>query len=103
MPVTLLALPEKLPAASRLTMVLGVGEEVAALAALAPRATLAAVTPPTLTTEVADCVPVTSPLSAPVKFAAEPLTLPVTLPFRFPLMVPTVKLPLASRFTIVLG
>ena len=59
---------------------------------------------------VAACDPVTSPPRLPVNVAAEPLTLPVTLPvcapvvlpIRFALMVPALKLPLASRLTIVL-
>jgi len=58
---------EKLPEASRLTMVFAVLALVAALAAVVADATLAAVCPPTVATTVAPCVPVTSPAKLPVK------------------------------------
>src|SRR4030095_365223 len=59
--VTLIALAEKLPDASRFTMVFAVFALVAALASTVAAATLAAVCPPTKLTTVAPCVPVTSP------------------------------------------
>ena len=61
---------EKFPDPSRFTIVLGVSALVAALAALAPPATFAAVTPPTVATAVALCVPITSPASEPEKLLA---------------------------------
>ena len=61
---------EKLPLASRATMVLAVFALVAALALVAPWATFAALTPPTWETTVAVWLPVTSPASAPVKLLA---------------------------------
>jgi hypothetical protein len=89
----------KLPDPSRLTIVDAVFALVAPLARLAPVATLAAVTPPTLATTVAPCVPVTSPLSEPVSDPAEVAV--DALPVKFAVIVPAVKLPEPSRLTIV--
>ena len=61
---------------------------VAALARLAPAATLAAVRPPIEDTTVAPWVPVTSPTKLPVKPAAVPDTLPVTFPDKVPVTLP---------------
>lgn len=101
----------KFPEASRLTRVDTVLALTALFANVAALATLAALTPPTLATDVAPWVPVTSPLSVPVKLVAEvavdalpvklPVTLPVTLPVRLAVILPALKLPEASRFTIV--
>ena len=85
----------KLPEALRSTIVLGVFLGVAALARTVAAATLAAVCPPTVLTTVAPCVPVTSPTKDPVKLVA--------LPVKFAVIVPALKLPEASRFTIVLA
>src|SRR5207244_1439393 len=92
---------EKLPLASRLTIVLAVLALVAALASAAPPATFAAVCPPALETTVAACVPVTSPARLPEKFVV--LVAVVALPLRAPVIVPAEKLPEASRLTIVLA
>src|ERR1035441_492914 len=62
---------EKLPPPSRLTRVLGRLELVAALAAMTPVATFAAVCPPTEATTVAPCGPDTSPETAPEKLVAK--------------------------------
>lgn len=98
---------EKLPEASRLTMVLAVLLFVAALAAPAPLATLAALAPPILLTTVADCVPVTSPESVPLKLVALAAVVAVVAVEAFPLssavIVFAVKLPEASRLTIAFG
>ena len=91
----------KLPEASRLTMVLTVSALVAALAAVVAEATLAADWPPTVLTTVADCVPVTSPESDPLKLVA--VVAVVALPIRAAVIVPAEKLPLASRTTISLA
>jgi hypothetical protein len=71
---------------------------VAALARFAPLATLAADTPPTVLTTVDPCVPVTSPASPPVKVIALPAV--VAFPTSAPVIVPTMKFPSPSRFTI---
>src|SRR5208283_2017174 len=63
LPARVMLPAEKFPLPSRLTMVLTVFALVAALAAFAPDATFAAVTPPTVLTTVALCGPVTSPES----------------------------------------
>jgi hypothetical protein len=89
----------KLPEASRFTIVEAVFRFVAALAAFAPDATLAADTPPTAETTVAACVPVTSPAKEPLKLVADVAV--DALPLSEPVIVPAVKLPDASRFTIV--
>ena len=97
----------KLPEPSRLTIVDSVFVSVAVLAKLTPVATFAEVTPPTLATTVAPCVPVTSPTRGPVKLVAEvavealPVRLPVTLPVKLAAMVPALKFPETSRLTIV--
>src|ERR1039458_8115771 len=62
---------EKLPLPSRLTRLFGVLALVAALAAMVPLATFAAVCPPTEATTVAPCVPDTSPATVPTKLVAE--------------------------------
>jgi hypothetical protein len=59
--LAVIALPAKLPEASLRTIVDTLLMLVAALARLAPAATLAALTPPTVETTVAARVPVTSP------------------------------------------
>ena len=93
----------KLPDPSRLTMVLTVLLLVAAFAAFAPDATFAAVTPPTVLTTVAPCVPVTSPDNDPVKLVEEPAVVAVVaLPFKLAVIVPALKLPVPSRLTMVL-
>lgn len=89
----------KFPDASRRTIVEAVLLEVAALAKLAPEATLAAVTPPTEETTVADCVPVTSPAKLPEKLVAEVAV--VAFPDKLAVMVPALKFPDASLRTIV--
>jgi hypothetical protein len=97
----------KLPDASLFIIVDAVFASVAALAKIAPAATLAAAAPPTLDTCVAPCVPVTSPASEPVNDPAEvavdafPVRVPVTLPVKLAVIVPAVKLPEPSRLTIV--
>jgi hypothetical protein len=80
-------------------MALGVLALVPALAALAPAATFAAVTPPTVETTVAPCVPVTSPGSGPEKLlavaavATEPaIVVVLALPLRFPVNEPAKEL-----------
>jgi hypothetical protein len=100
---------EKLPEESRFTIVLAVLLFVALFAAVVAVATLAAVWPPTLLTAVADCVPVTSPSSEPVKFVAlfavvalVALVAVDAFPLSVAVIVPAAKLPEASRFTIVL-
>ncbi len=80
---------------------------VALFAAVAPVATLTADKPPTVFTTVALCVPMTSPLNDPVKFVAlsavVALVAVVALPFKLAVITPALKLPEASRLTIVLG
>src|ERR1041385_894274 len=61
---------EKLPDPSRFTRVPAMLEFVAAFAAFAPAATFATDRPPTIETNVAFCVPVTSPASGPEKLSA---------------------------------
>jgi len=93
----------KLPAASRLTIVLTTLLAVAALAAVAPAAILAAETPLTELTTVADCVPTTSPDNEPVKLVAvvAVVALPVRLPLKLPVRVPpTVKLPSVVKLPV---
>ena len=85
----------KLPDPLRNTNVFGVLELVAVLASDAAVATFAALCPPTKLTTVAPCVPVTSPANDPVK--------PVELPTKFAVIVPALKLPDPSLFTIVLA
>ena len=82
--------PEKLPEASRSTIVLAEDALVAPLAARAPPATFAAVCPPTLATTVAPCVPVTSPVSEPEKLLA--VAAVVALPPKLPVNVPLKRL-----------
>jgi hypothetical protein len=100
-----IVLAEKLPDASRLTIVLAVFAFVAALASTVAAATFAAVCPPTALTTVALCVPVTSPDNDPVKLIAVvalvAVVAVVALPFKFAVIVPAEKLPDASRETIV--
>ncbi len=95
----------KLPPASRLTIVFAVFEDVAALARIVAAFTFAAVDPPTVETTVAPCVPVTSPASAPVKLVDVAAVVAdvavVALPNKLPVISPAVKLPPASRLTIV--
>jgi hypothetical protein len=88
----------KFPEASLFTILLAVLASVAALAAFAPEATFVADTVPTVLTTVAPWVPVTSPARDPVKEAA----LPETFPVIFAVIVPALKFPEASLFTIVL-
>jgi len=117
----------KFPDPSRLTMVLIVSAFVAALASKDPAAIVAAVCPPTRLTVVANSVPITSPNNDPVKLVAVvadvaevadvavvalpkrlPVTFPVTFPVRFPVtlpasaavIVPALKFPDPSRFTM---
>src|SRR4029453_11658484 len=97
--VTLIALAEKLPDASRFTMVFAVFALVAALASTVAAATLAAVCPPTKLTTVAPCVPVTSPTNDPEKLVA--VVAVVALPLKFALILPAPNLPIPSRKTIV--
>jgi len=92
---------EKLPEASRLTMVLAVLALVAALAAVVAEATLEAVCPPTVATTVAPCVPVTSPAKLPLKLVD--VVAVVALPLSAAVIVPAEKLPEASRLTMVLA
>src|SRR5579863_3545275 len=92
---------EKLPDASRYTMVLGVLAFVAAFANTAPDATFAAVCPPTVLTTVAPCVPVTSPSKDPEKLVA--VVAVVALPLKLAVIVPAEKLPDGSRETIALA
>ena len=98
---TVMAPAEKFPEASRLTIVAGVLAEVAALAALTPPATFAALCPPTLATTVAPWGPVTLPASEPVKLSA--VVAVAALPARLPVIVPAEKFPFTSRFTMVPG
>ena len=87
---------------------------VAALAATAPLATLATDCPPTVLTTVASCVPLTSPTKLPLKFVAVVAVVAlvaevaevaevavVALPLKFAVIVPALKFPDASRFTMV--
>lgn len=96
-----IALAEKFPAPSRITIRLAWLELAAEFAALAPEATEAADRPPTNPTTVEVWVPETSPASEPVKFAAEPAE--VAVPTRFAVITLAAKLPLASRIAILLG
>jgi len=97
----------KLPDASRLTIASVVFALVASFASTAPAATFAAVWPPTSLTTVALCVPVTSPLKAPVKLVAvvavAAVVAVVALPLKFAIMVFATKLPAPSRLTIASG
>jgi chromate transport protein ChrA len=97
--VTLIALAEKLPDPSRLTIAFAVLALVAALASTVAAATLAAVCPPTKLTTVAPCVPVTSPTNDPEKLVAELAV--VALPLKFAVIVLAAKSPDASRDTMV--
>ena len=72
-----LAPAEKLPPASRITIVPGVLALVAAFAATEALATLVAACPPTRATTVAVCVPVTSPPRLPVRLLAVPAVVAV--------------------------
>ncbi len=99
--VTLIIPAEKLPDASRRTIVLAVLALVAALASTVAAATLLAVWLPTVLTTVAFCVPVTSPLRDPEKLVA--VVAVVALPLKFAVIVLAEKLPEASRATIVLA
>ena len=90
---------EKLPDASRLTIVDAVFKLVAALAAMVAVFTADAVDPPTNETTVAVCVPVTSPERDPEKLVA--VVAVFALPLRLAVMVPAEKLPDPSRFTMV--
>ena len=67
-------------------------ESVPELVVVAEEAMILALTPPTELTTVDDCVPVTSPLSDPVKLPAL-----VAVPLRVAVIVPALKLPLLSR------
>ena len=82
--------PEKLPEASRSTIVLAEDALVAALAARAPRPRWPPFCPPTLATTVAPCVPVTSPVSEPEKLLA--VAAVVALPPKLPVNVPLKRL-----------
>jgi hypothetical protein len=99
---TIVTIPAaKLPDASRLTIVLAVSRLVAAFASIVAAATFAAVCPPTMLTTVAPCVPVTSPVSDPVKFVElVAVVAVVALPLKFAVIVPAAKLPDPSRTTI---
>lgn len=92
---------EKFPLASRATSVLAVFAAVELLARVAPAAIFAALMPLTVEITVAPCVPVTSPVSIPVKLGA--LVAVLALPFSAAVIVPAVKFPLASRLTRVLA
>ena len=70
---------------------------VAASVALTLVAISVDVLPPTLSTTVALCVPLTSPDNEPVKVDE----LPETFPVIFAVIVPALKLPDASRLTIL--
>ena len=82
------------------------------MATVAPLATFAALTPPTVLTTVTACEPVTSPNSGAVKLvalgatptmaAAVKLVSPLPLPAKAPRKVPAETSPLASRLTSVL-
>jgi hypothetical protein len=89
----------KLPEPSLFTIVETVLVLVAALARTVAEATLEAVCPPTEATDVADCVPVTSPDKLPVKFVE--VVEVVAFPDKLAVMVPAAKLPEASLLTIV--
>ena len=105
-PLIVIILVVKFPDALRATIVEAVFDDVAAFAAVAPDATLAAVTPPTRLTTVAVCVPVTSPISDPVKFVAFVAVVAVVgfvaevavvaLPVKFAVIVPALKFPFVS-------
>jgi hypothetical protein len=84
---------EKLPLASRFTIVLAVSALVAPLAATVPVATADAICPPTTATTVDPCVPVTPPDKNPEKLSAvvavvalvAVAALPIKLPVNDPL------------------
>src|SRR5579863_7563997 len=99
--LAIIVLAEKLPDASRATIVLGVSRLVAAFAKTVAAATFVAVCPPTVLTTDALCVPVTSPVNEPEKLVA--VVAVVALPLKLAVMVPAEKLPDASRFTMALA
>jgi hypothetical protein len=87
--------------------VLAVFALVAAATEATAEATAVALFPPTESTFVADCVPLTSPERLPEKFVAVTavvaLVAVLAFPFSAAVMVPAEKFPLASRSTRVLG
>jgi hypothetical protein len=92
---------EKLPLASRFTIVFAVEDEVAELAAETPEAIELADCPPTEPTTVEDCVPVTSPERLPVKDVDE--VAEVAFPAKLAVITLAEKLPFASLRTMRLA